>query len=519
MERRSDESAVASAPTGSTRSGRPARASFVLLLVAIPVYLSLAAGTAHSLRPWFDEGQHAAPAWSLAFRGSMGTPCLVAPALKDINRYTYWIMPVDPLIQVAWYRVFSFGLTSMRALSVLCGLIGLLAWASVFRYLTKDIAGTFLFLVVMACDYVSLTGAASGRPDIMALAFQAGAFAAYLRWREVNLALAILLSQSLVVASGLTHPNGGMLSFLGALWLTLYFDRKRIRALHIGLAVLPYLVGAVAWGFYIAQDPSAFASQYGFQISERSHIFWNPWKALRSEFTMRYIPMMGLGGHSPGSAGPHFLKSLIFVAYGVSIAGLLLNRPLRQQTATRVVIGFIALDFLFLTLLEGNKATYYFIYAVYPISAALVLFSRWCWRSFKRGPLLVACSLAGLLAVQIGGDVFRIRRDAWHKEFMPAVAFMQARARPGDLIVGSHELGFFLGYGDSFVDDGMLGLDTGRTPSYIFLEEIYNLRFDAIRERQPREYARLEDRLKDYQVIYNQTNYRVLALHSGAGRK
>src|SRR5580658_7488452 len=104
-------------------------------VAALAAYIALSAGTAHALRPWVDEGWHGAPAWSLAFRGYMGTPCYVEAGLKDIDRYTYWIMPIYPVAQAIWYRLFSFSLARMRALSILCGLLGLLAWTLFFRRL------------------------------------------------------------------------------------------------------------------------------------------------------------------------------------------------------------------------------------------------------------------------------------------------------------------------------------------------------------------------------------------------
>src|ERR1700759_5055013 len=99
---------------------QPAALIAVILLACV----ALGAGTAHPLRPWIDEGWHGAPSWSLAFRGFMGTPCFVEPGLKDIDRYTYWIMPVYPVLQAVWYRTLTFSLASMRAISVLCVLIG-----------------------------------------------------------------------------------------------------------------------------------------------------------------------------------------------------------------------------------------------------------------------------------------------------------------------------------------------------------------------------------------------------------
>lgn len=481
---------------------------WVIAAIVVVFYLALSAGTAHALRPWIDEGWHGAPAWSLAFRGFMGTPCFIDPGLKDIDRYTYWIMPIYPLMQALWYRIVGFSLETMRALSVLCGLLGLLFWSHAYRRLTSDTAGALLFMALMACDYVNITGAGTGRPDIVAFMFQAGAFAAYLHWRESSLSKAILISQTLVVASGLTHPNGGMLSFLGALWLVLYFDRSRIRPAHFALAAIPYVVGALGWGAYIIQDPSAFVSQYGYQLGSRT--LAAPWVLLRDELVRRYLTMMGLRAHSPGSYGPHFLKAFIFIAYFISVAALLAIPALRRKASSRAVLGLITIDFLFFTFMEGTKAAYYLIYLVYPFTAALALFARWFWQSYPRLKPVVALAIAGLLVIQAGGVAFRIRRDPYHREYLPAVAFLQSQAGPHDLIMGSHELGFTIGFKDNFVDDHLLGLNTGKWADYLFVEEVYKLRFETVQLKDPAQFQQLQQRLAQYHGIYDQNFYQVL---------
>jgi len=486
---------------------RPAKPTLLAVFILL-VYVALSGATAYTLRPWIDEGWHGAPAWSLAFRGYMGTPCFVDPGLQDIDRYTYWIMPIYPVVQAAWYHIAGFSLLSMRALSILCVLLALLCWAWVYRRLTDDWPGALLFLAFLACDYVNITGAASGRPDAMALCFQAAAFAAYLRWRDKHLTRAILLSQALVVASGLTHPNGGILSFLGVLWLMLYLDRRRLRWSHLAPAAVPYLIGAIGWGSYIVRDPTAFVSQYGYQLGSRT--LTAPWVLLRDEIVKRYLTMMGLRAHSVGSYGPHFLKAFVFVAYSVSVAAIVAVPALRRRTAARVVLGLICIDFLFLTFLDGTKAAYYLIYLVYPLTAATVLFTRWCWQGYPRIRPLIGLCLAGLLAIETGGVLDRVRRDAYHNEYLPAVDFLRAHAKPGQLVAGSHELGFVMGFQHDFVDDHLLGLRTGRWPDYIFVEEIYRLRFETVRLKDPAEYARLRERLAQYRTIYDKNFYQVL---------
>jgi len=481
---------------------------WIIAAVILLVYIALSAGTAHALRPWVDEGWHGAPAWSLAFRGFMGTPSFVEAGLKDIDRYTYWIMPIYPVMQAAWYRIFGFSLETMRGLSILCGLLALLFWAMAYYRLTADNLSTLLFMALMACDYVNMTGAGTGRPDIISCMFQAAAFAAYLHWRENNLSKAVLISQSLVVASGLTHPNGGMLSFLGVLWLTTFLDRKRIRSAHIALAAFPYAVGALAWGAYIVQDPPAFVSQYGYQLGSRT--LAAPWILLRDELVKRYLTMMGLRAHSPGSYGPHFLKALVFAAYAVSIGAILAISSLRRQVASRILLGLITIDFLFFTFMEGTKAAYYLVYLIYPFTAAVALVARWFGLNYPRLRPLALLGLAGIIVIQTGGDVYRIRRDPYHKEYLPAVAFLKNRTGPNDLIMGSHELGFTIGFTDNFVDDHLLGLDTGRWADFILVEEIYQGRFDTVLLKNPRQYAALKERLSQYRVVYDQSFYQVL---------
>jgi hypothetical protein len=167
---------------------------------------------------------------------------------------------------------------------------------------------------------------------------------------------------------------------------------------------------------------------------------------------------------------------------------------------------------LFYTFLEGTKAAYYFIYLVYPFTAALVVFVRWCWQNWVRTRPLLALSLAGIFVIQAGGVLYRIRRDPYHREYLPAVDFLRAHAKPGDLIMGSHELGFTIGFRDNFVDDHLLGLETGKRADFILVEEIYQGRFDTVQLKNPARYAWLRQRLSEYRVIYNQKNYQVLEL-------
>lgn len=344
---------------------------------------------------------------------------------------------------------------------------------------------------------------------MLAFAFQAAGFASYLALRERHLNSAVLLSQTFVVLSGLTHPNGGMLSFIGQLVLALYLDRTRLRPIHAALAAIPYVTGAIGWGIYIAQDPQAFLAQYGFQTKDRLDGFLHPWRAIRREFVQRYIPQMGLGAHFTRNVGPHFLKSLIFLSYAVAIGGALLIRELREQRAVRILLGLAVLFLIFYTFLEQTKAQYYLVYLTTIYTGLLALFICFLWERRWLPKPLIALGVALLLVVQAGGSLLRMRLNAWG-EYQTMVNWLNTHTQRADLIAGSHELGFLIGYTSRFVDDYEFGLHSGRQPDFIVMEEIYDDRIQMVQQKDPAEHLRLQQRLSQYRQVFRRGNYRVL---------
>ena len=106
------------------------RAYWGFAAAVLVLYLLFTAGTALTKRPWSDEGWFASPAYNLAYHGYMGTSILesVEPRgqQKGIDKYTYWVMPLDIVAQAAWYRILGFGLFQMRMLSAFWGLVAIL---------------------------------------------------------------------------------------------------------------------------------------------------------------------------------------------------------------------------------------------------------------------------------------------------------------------------------------------------------------------------------------------------------
>src|SRR5262249_13258033 len=125
-----------------------------------------------------------------------------------IDRHTYWITPLYPLTQAGWHRIVGFSLRSVRLYSVLLGLIALIAAAWFMWGISGDLRVSSLTAALLAVDFAFVRGASVGRMDMMCAALGVLAFAVYLALRRRHLVAAMLLGQSCIAASGLSHPHG-----------------------------------------------------------------------------------------------------------------------------------------------------------------------------------------------------------------------------------------------------------------------------------------------------------------------
>ena len=317
------------------------RNRFVILIIIAAIFLTFAAGSALTNRPQIDEGMFASPALNLAREGFFGTTVLETghTKLTRIEQRTYWVMPLFLLNASASFKAFGFSLFTMRLVSIFWGLIFVLAGYLIALKLSENKNIALLGALFLACDYMVLDTASQARPDMMCAALGFSAIAAFLVWRERNFSIAVLLSQTLVVLAGLTHPNG-ILAFFAVAFLTLFFDFKQIKLKHLGFAIIPYLIGGAGFGFYILQDPQAFKDQFidNARMSGRMGGFGSPFSAILREFTERYPHAFGLQANSGGHSGPIFLKSLILVGYALGFLGVLLTKELRNNKNYRALL-------------------------------------------------------------------------------------------------------------------------------------------------------------------------------------
>jgi 4-amino-4-deoxy-L-arabinose transferase-like glycosyltransferase len=489
----------------------------LLLVVVALAFLALVVGSALTKSPWSDEAWFAQAGLNLATRGEMTTPVLETTGtnFKGLERHTYWVMPLHLVTQAGWYKVFGFSLFSMRMLSAVFGVLALFSWYFIVGSLSGNQKVALITFVLLAFDYIFVMAASFGRGDMMSAALGAAGLAAYLYLRERNFNRAILASQSLIAACGLTHPNGGVAFFVGLLFLTLYFDRARLGWRHLGLAAIPYTVGAIGWGAYILQAPSDFVAQFTANASTGGRMsgLTSPLSAIKNEITLRYLKAFGLGAHTSGSSGPIWLKSVVLLAYVVALAGCLSVRSIRAHKGYRALLVLTGIFFLVLTFFDGQKLSFYLVHIVPLYTALVAVWVYWCYSTRFVPAWLLALSVGGLLAIQTGGILYRMKINAYGRSFIPAVTYLKEHSNADSKIMGSAVLGFGLGY-ERVIDDVRFGFNTGKRADFLVINDVYEEGINHYRAGG--EGAALEAHInkmltQDYKLVYDENFYQIYA--------
>ncbi|HEX6045835.1 MAG TPA: glycosyltransferase family 39 protein, partial [Pyrinomonadaceae bacterium] len=431
-------------------------------------------------------------------------------------------MPLQPVALSIWYRVFGFSVFSTRSLSIVWGLVALVSWFIIVRSLFKRTWLAFLVLALLACDYIFIVCSASGRMDIMSATLGFAGFASYLALRERRLIWAILVSQSLIVMSGLTHPMG-ILPFFGLLFLSLYFDRKRIGLKHVAVALIPYVVGGAAWGSYILQDPSSFYSQFfanatmGGDENTGSRFvgLFSPFKGLKLELSQRYLANFGFGRRDTTSS---HIKILFLVLYAVGVLGSLLIREIRRTANYTVLLAMTLIYFIGLTVIDSQKNYYYLVHIVPFYLTMCALFIAWCWARPKLIGKVAAVALSAIGLVEIAGLAYRIRRDNYRNSYQPAVAFLKQNATAQSSIATNPGVAFGLGFPENVFHDPLFGYNTKRKFDYIVVDPETAYAIDRSQERDALGKAMHDYTMQllanEYSLVYDHGNYAIYARKS-----
>ena len=224
---------------------------------------------------------------------------------------------------------------------------------------------------LLAIDFEFQWCAGQGRMDMMTEALLASAFASYLLLREKSFTRAVLVSQTFMMLAGMTHPIslGG---FVGLLFLTLYFDWRKVRVKHVALAAVPYLIGGAAWGFVhrarSGHVPRPVLRQHHGTPLASGRLFQSIWDQYKERFLYIY-------GLHPDTRGLSHLKIVLYLAYmGALVAGWAMP-DFRARRDYRAWLILSMLLFFCYANLDKDVHEFYLIHIISPVIRCW----RWCW--------------------------------------------------------------------------------------------------------------------------------------------
>ena len=474
------------------------RAFFILVLALFGI---LAFSSAATRAPWCDEAYFAEPAYQLLHLGKMASVVVPPSPIDDpktfgTDRYTFYTLPLDLVVQAAWYRVTGFGLLQLRALSLLWGMVALLAWNLILKSLGANPRLRLLCLLMIGVDYTFIRVGSDGRMDMMSAALGFLGIGLFLHFESVSYTRAVLYGSCCAAASFFTHPIGGLMATAGLGIAILMQSRGRFRWYHIPLAALPYLIFGAAWGVYIAQAPDIFLAQFSSVSNGRLSAWKTPIATISRELTKRWAEPFGLVAGS----GVKAIKALVLVLYaGTLIWATARFRLLRQQGFAFLVAAAWA-NLLLLCFVEATKSAAYLIHAIPWIAVLSAIF---LYRYFRPAGAVILCAI---LIIQIGGTAYTISKLQYQREYLPAIAFLKQRLHP---VTGVAELGFGLGFQPTLTDDRRLGFYTGNHPDLYVIDATYQGAEDQFQTTHPEIYSYLQQKRASSRLLFTNQLYKI----------
>jgi len=162
---------------------------------------------------------------------------------------------------------------------------------------------------------------------------------------------------------------------------------------------------------------------------------------------------------------------VLFVIYMGGLAAAWLMPDFRARREYRAWLIFCAIVALVYANLDKIVQEFYLIHIMAPVIAVLALVLDWALRT-KRVPVwAVAAVFVVTGSVQLMTTASRIRQDAYHTRYLDMTAFVKAHRVAGDVVMGSSELGWELGWYNRVIDDFRLGFLTGKRPDIVVLDK------------------------------------------------
>jgi hypothetical protein len=472
------------------------------------VFISVSAVTlaARNRLPWPDEGWFSSASHNLAKHGFLGTTVLdsAGTGFTRIEQHTYWVMPLYLLGEALWYRIFPPTMFFSRAFTIVWIPFALGGFYVFLSRLLPDAATASLGVCLLGLSFVFLDSAGAARPDFLCATLGIWGLAAYLALREKSLAAALFAGNTLVAASGLTHPNG-IFHLCGLVTLVLWYDRRRLSLRTLSAAAAPYLLLGSGWLIYILQDFPAFLDQIRANTVNNdrwTHAF-NPFLIVWNEIRDRYVVAFGFQ-----TRGFALAKTFALFAYLASVVGCLIDSRLRKQPSARLLLLLLAVYFCAMSVFN-QKLSYYLIHIQPFYIAPLAVWCVHLWSAYSRARRSLAAALAVLVSMETAGIVMKAYQRSYTKPQRAMVQYVLANTAPRSHVVGSAAFIYEMNFDPRLCDDSYLGVKSGHTPDAIIIDRVYRDLYASLGKEHPAAVQKIKTRLAAYRLAYRNGDYEV----------
>jgi 4-amino-4-deoxy-L-arabinose transferase-like glycosyltransferase len=460
------------------------------LIIPLIIFLFIGSLLIYTERPWVDEAILASSSINLVENGFLGVTNMITEGtkLEGLDEYTYWQPPFYYILEALVFKIFGIGIFQARFLSLFFGLIGLIAVYFILKKSIKINYIIFIGLLILSTDHYYLLSSSNARMDIISNSLTLCAIAVYLINRENRFKIAIILSNTFICLSGLTHPNG-VIGFVSLIFLILYLDYKKINFTVILLAFVPYVIGLISWGIYIMQDYRLFLRIFCANITNENR---NLYTLIYQEFAGRYFSSYWAKG---GDSIRDYIILLIWIFPIIFYYVNFISGPfmLRKNKSEKFVWWILLIYFLMLMLVMGNKTAKYLNW----ILVFFIINSLFVFYKLNKKKILRYIGISCMILIVISSALIaysEIRRDDYSKLFLSDLEQFDENHYNGGKIYGSAEISFFYEFSDDIIqDDKYLGYYTEIIPDYIIIEKRYKSFIKNLEATDPEIYSYIDN--------------------------
>jgi hypothetical protein len=216
---------------------------------------------------------------------------------------------------------------------------------------------------------------------------------------------------------------------------------------------------------------------------------------------------------APDTRGPSHLKVLILAVYAAGLLTALCIREIRRNPGYRTLLVTGGVTLLGMMAIDSESHYFYLVHFVLWLIAFTAIGAVWYWdrRSVPRWAL--AAVLALVLVVQLATVARRVSQRAYSTIYLPATDYLKQHAKPQDVVMGSAELAFELGFDGNLVDDPRLGYRSGKRPSFIVIDQNrYAEWIPQYQQREPETYRYIHDMMqREFHQVLDNAAYKVYA--------